>query len=312
MYQKTEQEIIQNWKHDIDKPVVGICCATFNHENFISKALDSFLMQETDFPFEVLINDDCSTDNTAKIIIEYEKKYPNIIKPIYQKENQYSKGIKINSVFNFPRAKGNYIALCEGDDYWTDKNKLQIQIDEMEKYPDIDLSFHYASELIDNKIGKTISKHSNKNHIVSTSEVIFGGGFFMPTASLIIKKSTIENLPDWFYKDAPVTDVIYQIFGSLNGSLYINKNMSIYRRGESGSWSQMNKSIEKRISHMKKTNTVHKYLIFDLPEHKKIIKKKIVDNNFRFSSALIRKGYIADSLYFLKTALLNYNWRYLL
>ena len=308
MYQRTEQEIIQNWKDDINKPVVSICCAAYNHENFISEAIESFLMQETDFPFEVLINDDCSTDSTANIIRDYEKKYPNIIKPIYQKENRYSKGIIISSTFNIPRAKGKYIAFCEGDDYWTDKNKLQIQTDEMKKYPNIDLSFHYASELIDNKIGKTIAKHSHKNDIFSTSEVIVGGGVFMPTASLIIKKSAVENLPDWFYTDAPISDLIYQIFGSLNGALYINKNMSIYRKGDSGSWSQMNRSTEKKISHRKKMNIVFNNMISSLPKHKKVIKKKVADINFRFSWSLMRKGYIADSLYFFKIALLNYIW----
>ena len=86
-------------------------------------------MQKTDFPFEILIHDDASTDGTADIIREYEAKYPDIIKPIYQTENQYSKGIKVSQVYQFPRAKGKYIALCEGDDYWTDPYKLQKQVD---------------------------------------------------------------------------------------------------------------------------------------------------------------------------------------
>ena len=103
MAQRTEQEIMQHWKMD-DKPLVSISCITYNHENYIAEAIESFLMQETDFPFEVLIHDDCSTDNTAAIIREYEKKYPNIIKPIYQEENQYSKGIKISPTFNFPKS----------------------------------------------------------------------------------------------------------------------------------------------------------------------------------------------------------------
>ena len=95
---------------------VSICCITFNHEKYIKKALDSFLSQNTDFEYEILIHDDASTDSTADIIREYEKKYPNIIKPIYQTENQYQKGVTNPSgKFNFPRAKGQYIAMCEGD-----------------------------------------------------------------------------------------------------------------------------------------------------------------------------------------------------
>ncbi|HHX61228.1 MAG TPA: glycosyltransferase [Epulopiscium sp.] len=101
-------------------PLVSICCLAYNHEKFIRQALDGFIMQESNFPIEVLIHDDASTDDTANIIREYEKKYPEIIKPIYQTENQYSKGVGISVTYNFPRAKGKYIAMCEGDDYWTD------------------------------------------------------------------------------------------------------------------------------------------------------------------------------------------------
>ena len=100
-------------------PLVSICCITYNHAPYIRQCLDGFMMQQTNFTFEVLIHDDASTDGTADIIREYESKYPDIIKPIYQTENQYSKGVKVSATFNFPRAKGKYIAMCEGDDYWT-------------------------------------------------------------------------------------------------------------------------------------------------------------------------------------------------
>ncbi len=115
---------------------VSICCAAYNHENYIRQTLDGFLMQKTDFPFEVIINDDASPDGTADIIREYEKKYPDIIKPIYQTENQYSKGTIISRDILFANAKGEYIANCEGDDYWTDPEKLQKQVDFLDNNPD--------------------------------------------------------------------------------------------------------------------------------------------------------------------------------
>ena len=124
--------------------LVSICCITYNHEKYIRDALESFLNQKTNFDFEILIHDDASTDKTSEIIQEYEKKYPNIIKPIYQIENQYSKGISINDTFNFSRAGGKYIALCEGDDYWLDSNKLQKQVDYMGKNHECTLCFHNA------------------------------------------------------------------------------------------------------------------------------------------------------------------------
>src|SRR5690606_1543694 len=102
-------------------PLVSVSCITYNHSSYIRQCLDGFVMQKCDFAFEVLIHDDASTDDTQEIIKEYQAKYPEIIKAVLQKENQYSKGIRgISPRFNFPRAQGKYIAMCEGDDYWTD------------------------------------------------------------------------------------------------------------------------------------------------------------------------------------------------
>lgn len=119
-----------------EKPMVSILCDTYNHEKYIAHALESFLMQKADFSFEILVHDDASTDATPDIVREYSKKYPNLIKPILQTENQYSKGINILQTIQFPRANGKYIAVCEGDDYWIDSNKLQLQVNWLENHPE--------------------------------------------------------------------------------------------------------------------------------------------------------------------------------
>lgn len=126
----------------MSEPLISISCMTYNHKAFIRQCLDGFMMQKCSFDFEVLIHDDASTDGTQDIIREYEVKYPDIIKPIYQKENQYSKGIDPGLKYNVPRTKGKYIAFCEGDDYWTDPNKLQKQVDFLENHPDYVMCFH--------------------------------------------------------------------------------------------------------------------------------------------------------------------------
>ena len=120
-------------------PLVSIICEVFNHEPYIRQCLDGFVSQKTSFPIEVLIHDDASTDRSATIIREYEKNYPGLFKPIYQSENQYSKGVNIWCDIQFARAKGKYIAICEGDDYWTDPLKIQKQVDFMEGHPDYTL-----------------------------------------------------------------------------------------------------------------------------------------------------------------------------
>lgn len=126
-----------------ERPLVSICCVTYNHAPFIRKCLDGFLMQETSFPIEILIHDDASTDGTDGIIMEYSEKYPDLFYPLFESENQYSLGHQNEMDFyNYRRARGKYIAYCEGDDYWTDPHKLQKQVDFMEFHPDYSVCFH--------------------------------------------------------------------------------------------------------------------------------------------------------------------------
>ncbi|AEE16179.1 Beta-ketoacyl-acyl-carrier-protein synthase III [Treponema brennaborense DSM 12168] len=135
---------MSTWKNqDLEHPMVSVVCLTYNHEKYIKDALNGFLIQETDFPFEVLVNEDTSTDDTAIILKEYEKKYQNIIKPIYHTVNEYSQDIDVfgNTV---KRTKGKYIAICEGDDFWIDKNKLQMQVDFLEKNLEYSMCCHNA------------------------------------------------------------------------------------------------------------------------------------------------------------------------
>lgn len=127
----------------MDTPLVSICSITYNHAPYIRQCLDGFLMQKTKFRYEIIIHDDASTDGTTEIIKEYAEKHPDLITPIFQKENQYSKGIRgMFPRFCFPHAKGKYIALCEGDDYWTDPLKLQKQVDFLESHPDYVMCSH--------------------------------------------------------------------------------------------------------------------------------------------------------------------------
>lgn len=129
-----------NINNENPTPLVSIICESYNHERFLRKCLDGFVMQKTTFSFEILIHDDASTDNSQAIIKDYCEKYPHLFKPILQTENQYSKGISIWHTIQLPRAKGKYIAFCEGDDYWTDPYKLEKQIVFLEEHPDYVLS----------------------------------------------------------------------------------------------------------------------------------------------------------------------------
>lgn len=233
-------------------PLVSVCCITYNHEDYIRDAIEGFLMQETDFPFEIIIHDDASTDTTADIIRDYERKYPDIIKPIYQTENQYSKGEKV-TFFTFKAARGKYIALCEGDDYWIDPLKLQKQIAEMEKHPECYISFHPAIQRwADGSRGdRMLGLHSDTTTIYSIEEVILGGGGFMHTGSIVLNRLAIPRIISFFdlAKDAPVGDYYVQILGAEHGgALYLSDVMSVYRSGVSGSWTERMSNDPNRLA----------------------------------------------------------------
>lgn len=125
-----------------DEIMVSVYCLTYNHEKYIRKALESFVNQKTNFKYEVFVHDDASTDSTPTIVQEYADKYPDIIKPIFQKENQHSKKVPTIAMHIRPKMSGKYMAACEGDDFWNDENKLQKQYDALEAHPECSISTH--------------------------------------------------------------------------------------------------------------------------------------------------------------------------
>lgn len=248
----TEQEIIARWADDLDKPVVSVICNTFNQEKYIEDAIRGFLIQETDFPFEVIINDDASTDSNPTIISEYAEKYPKIIKPVFQKVNQYSQGLK-PSLIGFSHTSGKYIALCEGDDFWISNDKLQRQVDGA-KLSNCQLVFSSALLLRDGKLNGVTARHQNNSGIISLKRVVFGGGAFCPTASLLFDRVVLEKLQkkDWFI-NAPVGDLYIQAFASISfGAYFLNYDTCVYRQFSNGSWSSRKKEKSEEIVNLDK------------------------------------------------------------
>lgn len=233
----------RNWKSQ-KNPLVSIICITYNHEPYIADAIESFLNQKTDFPFEIIIHDDASTDKTPEIVRNYLQKYPHIIKPIFQKENQSSQ-FKKNALLPIiltavSHTQGKYIAYCDGDDYWIDKNKLQIQVAEMQKFPNCNVSFHpvFRERIGGKKKEKIIAQHALHNTIFKTERLVLGAARFCPTTSFIFKRNVFESIPKWLF-DAPCTDYFLQILASLKGgAIYINRVMGVYRACSLGSWSE--------------------------------------------------------------------------
>lgn len=243
----------------MSETVVSICCTTYNHEAYIRDALNGFVMQKTSFPFEIIVHDDASTDKTAEIICEYKKKFPKIIKPIYQRENQHSKGKRILSEIIFPKASGKYIALCEGDDYWADEYKLQKQVDYMESHPDCTICFSnaYEEDQLDKSKRKLFLPHSkedakffpdcDKDYTLNNAYEIS----FAPTASYVFPRTKCDVLRS-HYTPCATGDLQMRLLLTSQGyAHYINEPLSVYRINVPGSattkWKTYDKVVVKAI-----------------------------------------------------------------
>jgi glycosyltransferase involved in cell wall biosynthesis len=256
-----EEEIMANWQGDIENPVVSILCNTFNQKMYIEDAFRGFLIQKTDFVFEVVVHDDASTDGTSDIVREYAKRYPKIFKPVIQTENQYSQGKKI-TLLSAEYARSEYIALCEGDDFWIDESKLQKQILSLEKNKDIDICFTSGLRLMSGGGLKQYKKYLQEQVVYSLSQVIGIGGDGMATPSIVMRKKTLEAFGDWINRSS-FFDFYMQIEGSKKGgAIFIPSNSIVYRVNATGSWSskrklldemKISKELEGNLYCMKKT-----------------------------------------------------------
>ena len=219
---------------------ITILFTTYNHKKYINKALDSIVEQKTDVPFEILIYDDASTDGTSDIIREYAKRYPAIIKAFIAKKNTYGhpKNRIIRQAWRDKFALGKYFALCEGDDYWVDNEKLQRQWDVLESNTECDMCACWGCTITEDG-GTEVSQIRPRigDGILSPEEVIMGGGQYLVTAGLFFRREIFEEKMN-FQKEHGM-DYMMQIRGALRGGIYyIDRKMAVYRRNAKGSWSE--------------------------------------------------------------------------
>jgi len=228
-----------------DEILVSISCVTYNHEEYIEKCLASLVMQETTFKYEILVHDDCSTDKTQEVVRKFEKKHPELIKPIYQTENQWSKGLSVTFTYQYPRAKGKYIAICEGDDYWIDPLKLQKQVDFMESHPDFIMCGTNGLTLYDDRsFPPRYFNNCLQSREFVASDII--GKWAFPTASFLIRKELIDKVSE-FQISTIHGDLKMILMSLLCGRIfYFSDLMVVYRKNykESSASSMVDKRID--------------------------------------------------------------------
>ena len=265
---------------------VSVYCLVYNHERYLDTALQGFVNQKTNFDYEVFVHDDASTDNSKSIIEGYAQLYPQIIKPIYQQENQYSKGINIFTTFILPRMSGEYIAVCEGDDFWTEPLKLQRQVDFLDRHLDYVACVHNTT-IINMRTHKKRLKHSQlEEGDISFADAVYGGGRSYHTSSLVyrIQYATMKR-PDFFRiaEKMNVGDYPLALYLTLSGKVkFLNYNMSLYRFGTENSWSNRIHMNQYGDAHMHQTmpdmlKEVNQYTNY---EYNGILKDEIMKRQF--------------------------------
>lgn len=213
-----------------ENPLVSILIITFNQEKFIAQAIESALMQHANFKYEIVIGEDCSTDRTRDIVLEYQEKYSDRIKLLLQGKNA---GMHKNFVDTYYTCRGKYIALLEGDDYWTDPNKLQKQVDFLENNSDFSICFHNMQIIYEGK--PHLNRISNKKQNEITTINTLARGNYIYTASCVFRNNLIR-LPDWFYQ-CPVGDYPLHLLNAQYGKIkFVNEVMGVYRIHQEGTW----------------------------------------------------------------------------
>ncbi|EMO5888545.1 glycosyltransferase [Proteus mirabilis] len=308
----TEKEIENYWKYT-DKIYISCICITYNQELYIEDTINGFLSQKCEYKFEIIIYDDASTDETRKILLAYKEKYPSIIKLILQDTNQYSLKRKTFAIA-WEKANGDFIALCEGDDYWIDDYKLQKQITVILENPNINLVITKATSLYPNKKEQSFCDLGKNIKIIPFYKCILGPKKdFFPTATFFFRKKIIDTIPDWFYTNTPVSDYYIQLFSSYpNGCIYLPNVTSIYRRNSIGSWSSQ-KNIKKKIIDLEKRVTCNLLIINTLELKQKellFLKKRktvyikelthlnFINKNIKITLTYFIKGILTMPIYY--------------
>lgn len=229
---------VEDWSRLPAEPLVSVYMITYNHEQFIAQALDGVLMQQVDFPYEIVIGEDKSTDRTREIVCDYQRRHPDKIRLHLSKENLYSQKLAGYGPLN--ACRGKYIALCEGDDYWTDPLKLQKQVDAIEKTAGSVACFHTTKllQLPANDVVGYLPRHMALERL-SFDDLVLRWGVCIQTAAYVFRRDCISDLPFLTISKLSFGDAAIFLWVARKGStIFLSECMSVYRMGV-GVWSTL-------------------------------------------------------------------------
>lgn len=246
-----------------NSPKVSICVISYNQEQYIKDCIESLVAQQADFEFEVVIRDDASSDNTPLILNKLSAQYPQV----RVLDGSVNLGMNKNILTVLAATKGEFIAFCEGDDYWIDVKKIQKQVDLFNQHPDLNMCCHPALVLKkDTLTSKQLGRHAANTTVIPLRDILKRDGSCIATPSIMIRRSVVERLPTWFAQ-APFGDYYLQAYGAFSmGCLYSPEPMAVYRQNSAGSWSEQMKNPHKKISFLKEAIKYYDFLATEFGE----------------------------------------------
>lgn len=275
---------------------VSVLVMTYNHAKFIHRALESILMQQVNFNYEILISEDCSTDGTREIVKEYHQKYPDKIRLLLSPTNMHSNAVVVRGIND---ARGEYIALLDGDDYWINSNKLQRQVDFLDNHPDCTLCFHNAQVVYeDNSKEPWYWTPANQKEFSTLEDIWLGN--FIATCSTMFRRGVFGAVPDWYDSFFPITDWPLHILNAEHGNIgYINELMGVYRYHNQGLYSPFSQfeKLEKTLKFYRKINADLNY------KYDKIINIAIAKYFYEWAEEYEKKGELEQAKACFKTYL---------
>lgn len=277
-------------------PRVSVVVLTYNHAAFIGQALDSVLMQQVDFAYEVIVGEDCATDDTRRIVQEYAQRYPDIIRPIYQPSNG---GMGHNLRVCLAAARGEYLAPLEGDDYWTDARKLQKQVDFLAANPEYSMCFHEVK--VTNADGSHVFG-TTSNEAEYTFETLLASERTVPMTCSLLMRNHLVDLPEWLFT-MPTMDYPLVILQGEQGKLkLLPETMSVYRKHPGGVWSAASPILNSR-----RYITMYERLAAHYAPSSRgaTVRQALYKHCLNIADSLTKEGNAAAAAYFLRRALAN-------
>jgi glycosyltransferase involved in cell wall biosynthesis len=275
---------------------VSVLVMTYNHANFITQAVESALMQETDFPYEILISEDCSTDGTREIVIDFQQKHPAKIRLLLSEQNIHSNAVVVRGI---DAAQGEYVALLDGDDYWTSPHKLQKQVDFLDSHPECSMCFHNATIIYEDGSQAPHTWTPTKQKEISTLEDIWLGNF-IATCSTIFRRGLFGEVPGWYDALFPITDWPLHILNAEQGNIgYVNEVMGAYRYHRGGLYSPLSETrkLEETLKFYKVMNQNLNY------KYDKLVNIAISNYFFEWAEKYLNRGDLTQARACFKTCL---------